>query len=226
LERAESLKEAGLQRVTVSLDSLRNDRFFEITRNPDLNKIIRGINAAKMQNLTPVKINCVIVKGLNDDEIVDFVKFARKTELMVRFIEFMPLDEDEKWSRDKVVTGAEILKIIQAEFDLVKIKPVNKSQTASNFGFRDSKGGIGLVTTVSDPFCGGCSRIRLTADGKLRNCLFASNEFSIKSMLRDGSTDHEVENRIREIISLKEQGHRINEPDFSSPPRTMSYIGG
>jgi cyclic pyranopterin phosphate synthase len=225
-ERAASLKEAGLHRVTISLDSLRKSRFFEITRSQEFEAVLDGIDSAIKQGLKPVKVNCVVVRGLNDDEILDFVEFAQEKQITVRFIEFMPLDEDEDWDRSRVVAGKEILDRIQARFQIVGRKQESNSQTASNFDLSGSSGGIGVITTISNPFCQACSRIRLTADGKVRNCLFSSEEHSIREGLRSDYSDSEIEKEIHRIVSHKESGHRINEPDFTAPPRSMSYIGG
>lgn len=225
-ERAASLKASGLHRVTISLDSLRKSRFFEITRSKDFEAVLNGIDSAISQGLTPVKVNCVVVRGLNDDEILDFVEFAQEKQIIVRFIEFMPLDEDEDWDRGRVVTGKEILDRIRSRFQIVERKQKNNSQTASNFDLSGSPGGIGVITTISNPFCQACSRIRLTADGKVRNCLFSSEEHCIRGRLRSDYSDYEIEREIRRIVSQKESGHRINEDDFTAPPRSMSYIGG
>jgi cyclic pyranopterin phosphate synthase len=225
-ERAVRFAEAGLNRVTISLDSLRPDRFYEITRNRDYDKVQAGIVAAKKAGLEPVKINCVIVRDVNEDEILDFAQFARQRALCVRFIEFMPIDEGDQWDRSRVVSGDEILQILTGEFSLVPIRGGDPSETAKAYSFQDSPGSIGLITPVSKPFCGECSRLRLTADGKLRTCLFSLVEYDVKSLLRQGATDEELQHFFREILLKKEEGHRIDQPDFEAPSRTMSYIGG
>lgn len=225
-ERVDVLRKAGLQRVTISLDSLRPDRFFEITRSRDFEKVLRSISAAREAGLRPVKVNCVVVRGVNDDEILDFVQFAWQQRIEVRFIEFMPIDEDEGWQREKVVTGAEILETISPHFELIPREPANSSETSKNFTFADAGGGVGLITPVSRPFCGECSRIRITADGKIRTCLFSHVEHDIKTLLRSGASDQEIADFVVEVTLKKEPGHRINEPDFRAPSRTMSYIGG
>jgi cyclic pyranopterin phosphate synthase len=168
----------------------------------------------------------VIVRSLNDDEIPDFVRFAREKEVAVRFIEFMPLDEDENWNRDRVVTGKEMFERIESEQKLLRLRSASASETSENFGFPDSGGSIGFITSVSNPFCSACSRIRLTADGKIRNCLFSSHEYEIKSLLRSSASDGEIREHIQNIVNRKEKGHRINEEGFQPPPRSMSYIGG
>ena len=225
-ERAGKLKRSGLKRVTVSLDSLRPERFYEITRNRDFKKVMAGINAAKIHGLEPVKINCVVVRGVNDDEILDFAEYAHEGELSVRFIEFMPIDEDEQWSRARVVTGDQILGVLTDRFELFPVGTLDPSATAKNYGFKDSSGSVGVITPVSRPFCGECSRLRLTADGKVRTCLFSLVEDDVKSLLRGSASDDDLEEFIRLTLLKKEEGHRINKPDFKAPPRTMSYIGG
>lgn len=223
---AEKLKKAGLDRVTISLDSLREERFFEITRSRDLEKVIRSIEVAREFSLDPVKVNCVVIRGFNDDELVDFARFAQERELEVRFIEFMPIDEDEKWSREQVVIGEEILKRISRHLELVPEELESPSQTSRNYSFEEGQGKVGLIMSVSRAFCGECSRIRLTADGKIRTCLFSHVEYDVKTPLRKGISDKKLRDLIISTVLKKEEGHRINEPDFVAPSRTMSYIGG
>jgi cyclic pyranopterin phosphate synthase len=220
------LKEAGLARVTVSLDSLRENRFARITGRNDFGKVIRGIEAARSAELEPVKVNCVVVKGLNEDEIVDFARWAAEESLTVRFIEFMPIDEDEGWTRDRMVTGDEIMSALAEHLVLTPLKAPNPSDTARNYRVNDSQGVVGLITSVSRPFCGECSRLRLTADGRIRTCLFSTKEYSLRELLRSGANDDQIRDFLLETTQRKEQGHRINEPDFVAPSRTMSYIGG
>lgn len=224
--KAQVLKEAGLSRVTVSLDSLRPERFAAITRSQDFAQVLKSIEAAKRWELEPVKVNCVLVRGLNDDELLDFAEFARQWDLTVRFIEFMPLDEDEQWSRDRVVTGGEILEQLRQHYQLQPRGLAHPSDTARQYEFADRRGGIGLIMPVSRPFCGACSRIRLTADGKLRTCLFSLVEHDIKALLRQDASEAQLVNFICQTVQKKEAGHRINEADFVPPPRSMSYIGG
>lgn len=225
-KKARILRESGLDRVTISLDSLRPERFQQITGSKDFEKVLRSIDAALSEGLDPVKINCVVVREVNDDEVVEFAELARRLDVTVRFIEFMPLDEDEKWSKQRVVTGAEILEPIQEKYSLVARSSSNPSQTARNFDFVDGRGKIGLIMPVSHPFCGECSRIRLTADGKIRTCLFSLVEHDIKELLRNEASDDELRDFIIATVKKKEAGHRINQPDFVAPPRSMSYIGG
>jgi len=184
-----------------------------------------GIDAAQASPLRPVKVNAVLVRGLNDGEVEAFAEFARDRDLIMRFIEFMPLDADRHWSRELVVTAAEVKRRIEARWPLVPVAH-ERSETARKYKFADGPGEIGLVAPVSQPFCGFCSRIRLTADGKLRTCLFSKDDHDLKSLLRNGASDGEIEQEIRAIVDDKEEGHRINEPDFHPPSRTMVYIGG
>lgn len=224
--KAGLLRKKGLDRVTISLDSLRPERFRKITDSNDFEKVFQSIDAALAEGLNPVKINCVVVRDVNEDEVVDFAELAREREVTVRFIEFMPLDEDEKWDKRRVVTGAEILERIQEKYVLIPRTSANPSETARNFDFEDGRGKIGLIMPVSRPFCGECSRIRLTADGKLRTCLFSLIEHDIKELVRNGADDKQLRDFIIATVEKKEAGHRINQPDFVAPSRSMSYIGG
>jgi GTP 3',8-cyclase len=178
-----------------------------------------------MSPLRPVKVNAVLVRGINDDEVEAFAEFARDRDLIVRFIEYMPLDADRSWTRDSVVTGAEVLGRISALWPLVPVAH-ERSETARKYRFADGRGEIGLVSPVSQPFCGFCSRIRLTADGKLRTCLFSKEDHDLKFLLRGGASDREIAGAIISIVAEKEKGHRINEPGFVPPSRTMVSIGG
>ncbi|MFZ0635793.1 MAG: GTP 3',8-cyclase MoaA [Candidatus Acidiferrales bacterium] len=224
-ERLDRLLAAGLQRINISLDSLDPARFEQITRTKSFGKVMAGIDAAQASRLRPVKVNAVLVRGINDSEVEAFAEFARDRDLIMRFIEFMPLDADRHWSRDLVVTAAEIKKRIEARWPLIPI-PHEPSETARKYKFADGRGEIGLVAPVSQPFCGHCSRIRMTADGKLRTCLFSKDDHDLKALLRGGATDEDIAGEIRAIVDLKEEGHRINEPDFHPPSRTMVFIGG
>lgn len=225
-EHGESLKGAGLKRVTISLDSLRRERFEEITRSRNYERVFQSLEQACQLNLQPVKVNCVLVRGVNDDEVVDFARLAQKYAIHVRFIEFMPLDEDEEWSRDRVVSGEEILRQLSRYFELIPLKVNDRSQTSRNFRFASGPGRIGLIMPVSQPFCGACSRIRLTADGKIRTCLFSVIEYDLRDRLRAGASDQEIAAHIEKVVWKKERGHRIDQPDFVTPSRSMSYIGG
>jgi cyclic pyranopterin phosphate synthase len=223
---APALKSAGLKRVTISLDSLVRGRFQQMTGQDDLAQVLQSIRVAREVGFQPVKVNCVTVRGWNDDEIPDFAELARREEIGVRFIEFMPLDEDEKWTIEQVVSGREIVGILSRHFDLQPIASLNPSETSVNFAFRDGPGSVGVIATVSQAFCGECSRIRLTADGKLRTCLFSLQEYDVKALLRSGAKDGEIARFIEKTVEKKEQGHQINQPGFVPPPRSMSYIGG
>ncbi|HXU47842.1 MAG TPA: GTP 3',8-cyclase MoaA [Candidatus Binatia bacterium] len=224
-ERLDSLVASGLDRINISLDSLKPKRFEAITRTKTFDQVMASIEAAQASKLRPVKINAVLVRGLNDDEVEDFAQFARDLNLIMRFIEFMPLDAGHTWTRDRVVTAAEIHERISARWPLVPIEH-ERSETARRYRFADGCGEIGLVAPVTQPFCGHCSRIRLTADGKLRTCLFSKEDHDLKFLLHGGASDGDIANEIRAIVAQKEKGHRINEPDFVPPARSMVFIGG
>ena len=225
-ERCERLLAAGLRRINISLDSLEPGRFERITRTKSFSTVMAGIDAAQESRLAPAKVNAVLVRGLNDDEVESFAEFARDRGVIMRFIEFMPLDADRHWTRDLVVPAAEIHRRIHARWPLEQI-PHECSETARKYRFADgAPGEIGLIAPVTQPFCGHCSRIRLTADGKLRTCLFSKDDHDLKFLLRGGASDDEIESEIVSIVAEKEKGHRINEPGFVPPSRTMVYIGG
>ena len=224
-ERLDNLVASGLDRINISLDSLKPKRFEAITRTKTFDQVMASIEAAQASKLRPVKINAVLVRGLNDDEVEDFAQFARDLNLIMRFIEFMPLDAGHTWTRDRVVTAAEIHERISARWPLVPIEH-ERSETARRYRFADGRGEIGLVAPVTQPFCGHCSRIRLTADGKLRTCLFSKEDHDLKFLLHGGAGDEEIADEIRAIVAQKEKGHRINEPDFVPPARSMVFIGG
>jgi GTP 3',8-cyclase len=224
-ERCDRLVAAGMNRINISLDSLDRGKFERITRTKTFDEVIAGIDAAQASALRPVKVNAVLVRGINDDEVEAFAEFARERDLIMRFIEYMPLDADRSWTRESVVTGAEVLSRISARWPLVPIAH-ERSETARKYRFADGRGEIGLISPVSQPFCGHCSRIRMTADGKLRTCLFSKDDHDLKPFLRGGATDHEIAAEIISIVAEKEKGHRINEPGFVPPSRTMVSIGG
>jgi GTP 3',8-cyclase len=226
-EMAEDLVRAGVRRVNVSMDSSHPDKFAEITRTPgSFERVMDGVDAAVEAGLHPVKVNVVLVRGFNEGEILGFAELARTKNLIVRFIEFMPLDADHTWDRSKVVTAREIFETIHPVFPLEEVRRGEPSETALRYRFRDGQGEIGMVAPVSIPFCGQCSRIRLTADGKLRTCLFSLEEYDVAALLRSAADDSAIEGLIRSAVGQKEPGHRINEPDFVQPSRTMVYIGG
>ena len=224
-ERLETLIAAGLDRINISLDSLDREKFERITRTKAFDKVMAGIDAAQNSALRPVKVNAVLVRGFNDDEVEAFAEFARERDLIMRFIEFMPLDADRAWTREAMVPAAEVHRRISARWPLVQVVH-ERSETARKYRFADGRGEIGLIAPVTQPFCGFCSRIRLTADGKLRTCLFSKDDHDLKSLLRDGATDREIGDEILSIVTQKEKGHHINEPGFVPPSRTMVYIGG
>lgn len=224
--RCDALIAAGLHRINISLDSLDPLKFEKITRTRSYDAVMRGIDKAQATRLAPVKVNAVLVRGFNEDEVEAFAAFARERSVVMRFIEFMPLDADRHWSRELMVPAAEVFKRIHAQWPLLQI-PNEKSETARKYRFRDgAPGEIGLIAPVTQPFCGHCSRIRLTADGKLRTCLFSKEDRDLRELLRTEVSDAEIKDRIREAVNEKEKGHRINEPGFVPPSRTMVFIGG
>ena len=226
-ERARGLKDAGLDRVTISLDSLKRDVFKRMTGVDVLDKVLAGIAAAKDAGLEPIKINAVIVRGHNEDEVADFAAFAREHDVKMRFIEFMPLDSGHEWSRADVVSGKEIRERISERFPLVRVEVARGSDTSSRYRFADGgPGEIGIIAPVTEPFCGACSRIRLTADGQIRTCLFSTVEHSLRDVVRSGASRAEIVNYIESVILKKEPRHFINDPGFVTPSRTMSFIGG
>ncbi|MCY4457791.1 MAG: GTP 3',8-cyclase MoaA [Acidimicrobiaceae bacterium] len=221
---APSLRQAGLRRINISLDSLQPDRFHEIPRRDDLTRVLEGIHSAVQAGFAPVKINVVVIKGFNDDEIVDFAHFGREFGVVVRFIEFMPLDADEDWSNDKVLTQAEILAELSHTFEL---QPLDRtSAPASRWRYADGGGEIGVVASVSQSFCDSCDRVRITADGQFRNCLFATEETDVRALLRQAASDDEIAAALQRSVSAKWAGHSINKVHFIRPVRSMSEIGG
>jgi cyclic pyranopterin phosphate synthase len=226
-EKARELKELGLDRLTLSLDSLKPEKFKEITGKDELENVLESIKSAKKAGLIPVKINAVIVRGVNDDELVDFARFAREWDVSMRFIEFMPLDSGHEWKKDSVVSGSEIRKKIEAVFPLELKQRSRGAETAWNYKFADTeKGEIGIIAPVTEMFCGACSRIRLTADGQIRTCLFSNVEHNLRDVLRSGARREEIIEFIRRTVLKKEASHHINDTDFVQPSRTMSFIGG
>jgi GTP 3',8-cyclase len=227
LERdAEALVGAGINRFNVSVDSLQRDRFFELTRRDALPQVLRGLERlASFPEAHPIKINAVAMRGFTEDEVIPFAEFARRTPYEVRFIEFMPLDADHAWTEDQVLTGAEIRDAIDAAFPL-EADPREPHATARVYHFADGHGKVGFINPVSEPFCGDCNRIRLTADGRLRTCLFSLNETDLRGPMRDGVNDRELEQIIRDAVWRKELKHHVGEPGFIQPARSMSAIGG
>jgi cyclic pyranopterin phosphate synthase len=217
---------AGLRRVNVSLDALASDRFFQLTRRDALDRVLAGLEAAQAHpELRPIKVNAVAIRGFTEDEVLRFAKFAREEPYEVRFIEFMPLDADQEWDMAKVLPSAEIKAIIETEYEL---EPLGRERhgTARRYRFADGKGEIGFISPVTEPFCGDCNRIRLTAEGMLRTCLFSMNETDLRAPMRDGATDAELEQIVRDAVWRKELKHHVGEPGFIQPARSMSRIGG
>jgi GTP 3',8-cyclase len=227
LERdAEALVRAGVGRFNVSIDALQRDRFFALTRRDALPRVLRGLEVlAAHPEAHPIKVNAVGLRGFTEDEVLPFARFAREHPYEVRFIEFMPLDADRAWDMDKVLTGAEIRDAIHAVHPL-EAEPRAPHATARTYRFADGRGRIGFVNPVSEPFCGDCDRIRVTADGKLRTCLFSVGETDLRGPLRAGATDDDLEAIVRDAVWRKELKHRVNDPGFVQPARTMSAIGG
>jgi cyclic pyranopterin phosphate synthase len=227
LERdAEALVRAGVNRFNVSIDSLQRDRFYAMTRRDALPQVLRGIEAlAAFPEAHPIKVNAVALRGFTEDEVLPFARFAREHPYEVRFIEFMPLDADHAWEPDAVLPGAETRALIDAVHPL-EPEPREPSATARVYRFADGRGRIGFINPVSEPFCGDCNRIRITADGRLRTCLFSLNETDLRGPLRAGATDDDLEEIVRAAVWRKELKHRVNEPGFIQPARTMSAIGG
>jgi GTP 3',8-cyclase len=225
-QQADALVEAGIGRVNVSIDSLQRDRFFQITRRDALPQVLRGLDAiAAHPQVSPVKVNAVAMRDFTEDEVERFCEFARSTSFQVRFIEVMPLDADRAWTPDAVLAGEKLRRMIEAIHPLEE-RSREPSATARVFRFADGRGEIGFVNPVSEPFCADCNRLRLTAEGKLRTCLFSIHETDLRGPLREGADDGELASIVREAVWRKELKHRVNEPGFRQPPRTMSAIGG
>jgi cyclic pyranopterin phosphate synthase len=223
---AQELASAGLRRVNVSCDSLRPERFAAIRRRGELDVVLAAMDAAEAEGLSPLKVNVVLLRGRNDDEIEDFAVFARETGRVVRFIEYMPLDAEGHWDRDQLVPGAEVRERIHARWPLEPVAHAGDPAPADRFRFADGQGEIGLISSVSEPFCGTCNRLRLTADGAIRNCLFSDAEHPVRDLVRSGGTDEDLAQLIRRAVWGKLPGHGINEPGFLRPSRSMSMIGG
>jgi cyclic pyranopterin phosphate synthase len=227
LERmAGDLAAAGLRRINVSLDSLSRDRFFKMTRRDSLPQVLAGLEALERHpEVRPIKVNCVAMRDFTEDEVLPFAELARRKPYEVRFIEFMPLDADHAWSEDRVLTGAEVRALIDRVYPLEPL-PRDPHSTARVYRFADGRGEVGFVNPVSEPFCGDCNRVRLTAEGKLRTCLFSMHETDLREPLRAGAGDDELEQLIRDAVWRKELKHHVSEAGFRQPARTMSRIGG
>ena len=221
---ADDLRAAGLKRVNISLDSLDKGRFVELTRRDDLERVLDGIDAAIEAGFEPVKINAVLMRGINDDEIVDFARFGREKGVVVRFIEFMPLDADEMWGPERVVPLAEVIETIHAEFPIEAVQ--RTSAPATTYRYLDGGGEVGVIATVTEKFCDTCDRIRLTADGQFRNCLFAVTDYNLRDVMRAGATDDELAEVLEGAVHDKWAGHGIDTVHFIRPKRNMSQIGG
>ncbi len=225
-KKGAALKAAGLQRISFSMDSLDRKNFKKMTGRDGLVEVLASITLAQELGLNPVKVNAVVIRGINDHELESLAEFAQNQNLSFRFIEFMPLDSSRAWLKDMVVPGKEILERLQTRFSLKAIQSPNSAETARRWAFPDGRGEIGIIAPVTEPFCGHCNRLRLTADGKIRTCLFSIQEHDLKSLLRGGASDPEIAELLRSIVWQKEAGHRIGKPDFVQPTRTMSCIGG
>jgi cyclic pyranopterin phosphate synthase len=219
------LRNAGLDRINVSMDSLKPERFFAMTRRDELHNVLAGIAEAQVAGFSPMKVNAVVERGANDDEILDLVRYGRDNNVEVRFIEFMPLDASNEWERKKVVSQDEIVATIAAEFPL-ELMPARGAAPADRWRFLDGKGTVGVIPSVTHPFCGDCDRVRLTSDGQFRTCLFATDESDIRSLLRNGGTNAEIAELIQVAVGAKWAGHKINQVNFIRPNRSMSQIGG
>jgi cyclic pyranopterin phosphate synthase len=226
LQKAKALREAGLQRISFSMDSLDRENFKKITGRDALSQVLESIDVAHQLGFKPVKVNAVIIRGINDHEIEALAEFARSKNLSFRFIEFMPLDSGRAWQKELVVPGKEILSRLQARFSLQPVVSENKSETAKRWNFADGRGEIGIIAPVSEPFCGHCNRLRLTADGKIRTCLFSVAEHDLSALLRNGASDGAIVDFLQGVVWQKEARHHIGEADFVQPERTMSCIGG
>ncbi len=225
-DKAQALRRAGLKRLNVSLDTLHRDRFRDMARRDALDRVLDGLDAARDAGFQPIKLNVVVMRGQNDGEILDFARLARRDGYEVRFIEFMPLDADGIWNEDTVVASREIIEAIDREFPLVPVAN-DRPAPATRFKFRDgSPGGIGVIPSVSDAFCKICNRIRLTAEGHLRTCLFSIEEHDVKALLRSGASDRQIRDFVAAAVWQKEEGHKIGQADFVRPAKSMSQIGG
>ena len=225
-QKAQALRDAGLRRISFSLDSLDRENFKKVTGRDGLAEVLEGIRLAQDLGMNPVKVNAVIIKGINDHEIEALADFAVAEGVALRFIEFMPLDSAHSWQKELVMPGREILARVQNQHQLVEAPKRTASETARRWTFANTKGELGLISPVSEPFCGHCNRLRLTADGNLRTCLFSIVEHDLRTRLRDGSSDDSVARYVQSVVLQKEDRHHIGEPDFVAPERSMSCIGG
>jgi cyclic pyranopterin phosphate synthase len=221
---ADDLRRAGLRRLNVSLDSLRPERFVALTRRDALARVLEGVDAAVEAGFAPIKVNVVLVRGVNDDEVVDFAAYGRARGVQPRFIEYMPLDADQTWTRDQVVPSDEVVAAVDAVFPLEPV--AHGPEPAARWRYRDGRGEIGVIASVTRPFCGDCDRVRLTAEGQFRNCLFAVDETDLRALLRGGAGDDALAEAMAASVAAKWAGHGIGKATFVRPPRSMSQIGG
>jgi cyclic pyranopterin phosphate synthase len=228
IKQAQALYDAGLRRINVSLDTLNEEKFEQMTRRKVLSRVLEGLKAAHACGFNPIKINAVAMRGFTDDEIVDLATFARQNDYQLRFIEFMPLDADDVWGRNMYIPGKEIIEKINAVYPLtqVALNGEAKSDTAQRYRFSDNGNEVGVISSVSEPFCENCNRVRLTAEGKFRTCLFSLTETDLLTPLREGAPDEVITELILDAVAQKEAGHKINAADFIKPERNMSRIGG
>ena len=225
-DQAQSLKDAGLKRLNVSLDALDPEKFRDVNRRDCLQSVLDGLDTARKVGFKSIKINAVAVRNFSETEIMSLIEMGRSDGFEIRFIEFMPLDSDKVWERDKVLFGHEIVNMIKDNYELVPIDNSLEIGPASEYNFADGKGKIGIITAVSNPFCDHCNRIRMTADGKLRTCLFSTEETNLKELIRSGATDKTIIETLKQAVLVKEPGHKINLDDFERPTRAMHAIGG
>ena len=225
-DQAQSLKDAGLKRLNVSLDALDPEKFRDVNRRDCLQSVLDGLDTARKVGFKSIKINAVAVRNFSETEIMSLIEMGRSDGFEIRFIEFMPLDSDKVWERDKVLFGHEIVNMIKENYELIPIDNSLEIGPASEYNFADGKGKIGIITAVSNPFCDHCNRIRMTADGKLRTCLFSTEETNLKELIRSGATDKTIIETLKQAVLVKEPGHKINLDDFERPTRAMHAIGG
>ncbi|MCH2183336.1 MAG: GTP 3',8-cyclase MoaA [Mariniblastus sp.] len=226
-EQAQSLRDAGLHRLNISLDTLREEVFQRITRRSGLDRVLRGIERARQVGFDKIRLNAIAMSGLTETEVIPLAEFARQQGLELRFIEFMPLDAEQAWQPVKVLSGSDIRQMIEQRFGpLEPVESADPSQPARNFAYADGGGQVGLINPVTEPFCDACNRLRLTAEGKLRNCLFSTAEWDVRSLLRSGATTTEIDELVRECVAAKKRAHGINGEAFERPAKAMYQIGG
>ncbi len=226
-QHARALKEAGLHRVNISLDTLREETFRQISRRDGLDRVLDGIFTAQRIGFEKIRLNALAIRDITDDEVIPLGQFAREHDLELRFIEFMPLDADDNWQRERVLGGEEIRLLLESEFGpLVPVERADASQPAVDYQFADGIGRIGFINPVTQPFCHDCNRLRITADGKVRNCLFSTVEWNARDLMRAGGSDQDLSRLVRNCVRAKKRGHGIDSPDFVKPERAMFQIGG